>query len=144
MRYSTILLLISTVMLTAMQTDSAMACSCAKATAEDILQGASAVFTGTAQQSAPAGPGYSVTTFTVTESFKGAAAGATVRVIHRSDSSAACGVKFSPGQTYTLAAGQIETDPGLATSLCSTWMFAPRVGIGADLIQRMRALRRPQ
>jgi hypothetical protein len=139
MRYAIILLLISTVMLP----DTAMACSCARnPTADSILQEASAVFTGTAQQSAPAGPGYSVTTFTVTESFKGAPAGATVRIIHRSGSSAACGVKFSPGQTYTLAAGQIETDPGLATSLCSTWMFAPQVGIGADLIQRMRALRR--
>jgi hypothetical protein len=134
---ASILLLVSTAVLT----DAARACSCARnPTAERILEGAAAVFTGAVQQSSPVAPGRSVTTFTVTESFKGATAGATVRVLHSSGSSASCGVKFSPGETYTLATHRTDSDPGLTTSLCSTWMFLPQVRISAELIQRMRAL----
>lgn len=126
---------------TATLADPVLACSCARnPTAERILDGAAAVFTGVAQGSAPVAPGRSVTTFTVTESFKGAAAGVTVRVLHPSGSSASCGVKFSPGETYTLATQRNNTDPGLTTSLCSTWMFMPQVSISSGLIQRRRAL----
>ncbi len=99
------------------------------------------MFTGVAKESAIVAAGRSVTTFTVIEPFKGAAAGATLRVLHRSGSSASCGVKFLPGQTYTLAAHHSDADPGLTTSLCSTWMFAPQVGLGANLIGGMRAIR---
>jgi hypothetical protein len=123
--------------------DAATACSCAhNPTAQSILGGAAAVFTGVAQTSASAAGGHSITTFTVVEPFKGAASGATMRVLHPSGSSASCGVKFTPGQTYTLAAHRVDSDPGLATSLCSTWMFSPNVGIGADLIRRMRDIRK--
>ncbi len=122
--------------------DPSMACSCARnPTAENILEDATAVFTGVARQSTPATQGQSITTFTVVESFKGATAGATVRVLHRSGSSASCGVRFTPGQTYTLAAYRGSADQGLTASLCSTWMFSPNVGIGADLIRRMREIR---
>ena len=135
--FAGILLLVATAALT----DTAMACSCARnPTAEGILEGAAAVFTGTVQQSVPVGRGGSVTTFTVTESFKGAPAGTTVRVAHPSGSSASCGVKFAPGETHTLSAHRIDRDPGLATTLCSTWMFMPQVGLGTDLIRRMREI----
>jgi hypothetical protein len=131
------LLLVSTTMLP----DTAMACSCARnPTAERILEWAATVFTGVVQQSVSVAPGRSVTTFTVTESFKGGRAGATVRVLHPSGSSASCGVKFLSGGIYTLATQRNNSEPGLTTSLCSTWMFLPQVGISAELIQRMRAL----
>src|SRR5450830_1281210 len=56
--------------------DPALACSCARnPTAAQILGGATAVFTGTAQQSVLVAPGRLVTTFTVTESFKGGVPG---------------------------------------------------------------------
>ena len=126
-----------------MWTDSARACSCVRnPTAQGILDGAAAVFTGVAQTSASAAGGRSITTFRVVEPFKGAAIGASLRVLHPSGSSATCGVKFTPGETYTLAAHHIDSDPGLTTSLCSTWMFGPNVGSGAALIERMRAIRK--
>ncbi len=119
----------------------AYACSCAPdPTAEGLLQDSAAVFTGVAQGSTQVAPGVSVTTFRVTESFKGVAAGTTVRVRHRSGSSASCGVKFAPDTSYTLAAGRGDGSV-LSTSLCSTWMFLPQVGTGAALIDRLRALR---
>lgn len=131
-----LLLVLATVLLA----DPALACSCARnPTAEKILEGATAVFTGTVRQSVPATPGHSLTTFTVTESFKGVRAGSTVRVVHRSGSSASCGVKFAPGETRTLAAYG-ESGQEFTTTLCSTWMFLPHVPISAGLIQRMRAL----
>ncbi len=124
--------------------NAAMACSCVRhPTAESILDGAEAVFTAVAQDSAPVAAGQSVTTFRVVESFKGTTAGASVRVLHPSGSSASCGVKFAPARTYTLAAHRSDADPGLATSLCSTWMFSPNVGTGPDLIRRMRAIGHP-
>jgi hypothetical protein len=135
---ATLLLVAATVL----PADAAWACSCARnPTAEGILQGATAVFTGVAGASLQVAPGRSITTFTLSEAFKGAAAGTTLRVSHPSGSSASCGVTFRPGETHTLAAYRTEEAPGLATSLCSTWMFLPSVGIGADLISRMRVLR---
>jgi hypothetical protein len=119
----------------------AMACSCARnPTAESILESATAVFTGVVRKTVPVATGRSMTTFTVVESFKGVAGGATARVRHPSGSSASCGVKFLPGETYTLAAHGAES--GLVASLCSTWMFSPQSGRRTDLIQRMRAIRR--
>jgi hypothetical protein len=136
------LAIISFFVSTAMFAGTATACSCARnPTAERILERAAAVFTGTAQQTIRVTHGQSVTTFRVTESFKGAPVGATVRVLHPSLSPASCGVKFSPGETYTLAAHRIDSDPGLATSKCSTWMFMPQVPISTDLIRRMRDMR---
>jgi hypothetical protein len=135
--FACLLLVLATILLA----DPALACSCARnPTAEKILEGATAVFTGTVRQSVPATPGHSMTTFTVTESFKGVRAGSTVRVVHRSGSSASCGVKFAPGETRTLAAHGSESERELATTLCSTWMFLPHVPISAGLIQQMRAL----
>jgi hypothetical protein len=126
---------------TAALTDPARACSCARnPTAEQVLEDATAVFTGTVRQSVSASPGRSVTTFIVTESFKGTRVGATVRVVHPSGSSASCGVKFAPGETHTLSVHGTESGPELATTLCSTWMFMPHVSISTGLIQQMRAL----
>ena len=131
--------------LTTTLADTARACSCARnPTAERILQGATTVFTGVARQSVRGAGGHSVTTFTVVESFKGAAAGATIRVLHPSGSSASCGVRFAPGETYTLAAHRAGSAPGLTATLCSTWMFSPSVGLGTGLIRRMREIRGEQ
>jgi hypothetical protein len=115
----------------------AEACSCARnPTAAGILGQAAAVFTGTVQQSTPLPGEHSATTFRVTESFKGPRAGNTVRVVHRSGSSASCGVKFSAGTRYTIAAQRDGDD--YTTSLCSTWMFGNEAGDA--LIREMRAL----
>ena len=120
----------------------ALACSCARnPTAEGLLQESAAVFSGIAQESRSVAPGVSVTTFRVTEGFKGADQGAIVRVRHRSGSSASCGVQFTRGTSYTLAAHAGGSDPALSASLCSTWMFMPQVGLGDELIVRMRSLR---
>ena len=135
--FSRILLVASAIMFP----NAAMACSCARnPTAESILESATAVFTGVVQESARVGRGGPMTNFPVVDSFTGVAGGATARVRHPSGSSASCGVKFLPGETYTLAAHDAES--GLAASLCSTWMFSPQVGKRMDLIQRMRAIRR--
>ena len=82
-----------------------------------------------------------MTTFRVTEGFKGADEGAIVRVRHPSGSSASCGIRFVPGTSYTLAANAAGSKPALSTSLCSAWMFMPQVGLGDELIARMRSLR---
>ena len=120
--------------------DPALACSCARnPTAAQILEGSTVVFTGTAQQSVPVAPGRSVTTFTVTESFKGVRTGTSVRVLHPSGSSASCGITFAAGETHTRAADRSESDPGLTATLCSAWMFLPQVGLSAGLIKQMRA-----
>jgi hypothetical protein len=108
--------------------------------ADQILEDSAAVFTGAAQRSVPAGAGQSVTTFTVTEPFKGVTVGTAVGVLHPDGPSASCGVRFAPGDTYTLSASRVDADPGLAASLYSTWMFMPQVPISANLIRRMRAL----
>jgi hypothetical protein len=117
------------------------ACSCARnPTAEALLQDYAVVFTGVVRGTTTVSSGRSVTTFEVTESFKGTAQGQTVRVRHRSGSSASCGIKFTAGATYTLAA--FTGDGGvLSANLCSAWMFQPQVGLGDQLIERMRTLR---
>jgi hypothetical protein len=133
-------LLVLNALLMAASIGSAFACSCARnPTAEGLLQDSAAVFTAVAQGSRPVAPGVSITTFRVTEGFKGPAAGTTVRVGHRSGSSASCGVQFESGKAHTLAVGSGQS--GFSASLCSTWMFLPQVGLGADLIEKMRALR---
>ena len=138
----TIIRTLVSVLFIAASASSALACSCARnPTAEGLLQDAAAVFTGIAQESTAAGPGMSMTTFRVTEGFKGAEAGATVRVRHRSGPSASCGVRFARGTSYTLAAYSGGSEPGLSASLCSTWMFSTQVGLGNELIARMRSLR---
>ena len=122
--------------------DIALACSCARnPTAAGILNHSAAVFSGVALKSVSAKPGYSITTFKVTESFKGATAGASVPVYHRNVSTGSCGVKFSAGQSYTLAARQSDSLPGLSASFCSTWIFSPKRKFTAQLIAEMRALR---
>lgn len=70
-----------------------------------------------------------MTTFTVTESFKGARVGSTVRVLHPSGSSASCGVQFAAGASYTLATYGERSGRELTATLCSTWMFLPHVPI---------------
>lgn len=119
----------------------AQACSCAPSpTAAAIRQSAGAVFTGIALSSRRAAPGEAITTFKVTESFKGPAAGATVRVRHPDGSSASCGISFATGQSHTLAAAATPRGP-LSASLCSVWMFLPHVGLSEKLIGELRMLR---
>ncbi|MBS0533864.1 MAG: hypothetical protein JSR72_07385 [Proteobacteria bacterium] len=120
----------------------AQACSCApNPTAASIRQSASAVFTGVALRSRRVSPGEAVTTFRITESFKGPAAGATVRVQHPDGSSASCGIRFATGETHTLAASAATPQRPLSANLCSVWMFLPHVGLSEKLIGELRALR---
>ena len=125
----------------------AAACSCAgNPTAASLLASSAAVFTATVTETRKVDQNVSVTTFRITESFKGPAAGATVKVRHPSGSSAACGVKFTAGETYTLAADRAAAKRDgatLTTTQCSTWMFLPHVGLGEGLIKDMRALHAP-
>ena len=131
-----------TILALAVISSQAMACSCQRnPTAEGILDSASAVFTGVVEDSTPIAPGQSLTTFRITESFKGAPRGVTVRVTHPNGPSPACGVTFAPGETYTLAASETDIADVLATSFCSTWMFIPHVGLSKGLIERMREVR---
>ena len=119
----------------------AQACSCApNPTAASIRQSASAVFTGVVLTSRRAAPGEAVTTFRITESFKGPAAGAIVRVRHPDGSPAACGIRFVTGETHTLAAAATPQRT-LSANLCSAWMFLPQVGLRDRLIGDLRALR---
>jgi len=124
-------------------TGPAAACSCARnPTAAGILSSAEAVFTATAVASKTVGSNVSVTTFRIIEAFKGPAAGSTVAVRHPSGSSASCGVKFTTGKAYTLAAHRAGNDgAALTTTLCSTWMFLPHVGLSEGLIETLRELR---
>lgn len=115
----------------------AMACSCGHPSAEQIWDSAAAIFTGVAVDVAPEQPGYSWTTFRVTEGFKGGDAGATIRVRHRSGSSASCGVRFERGTSHTLYAG--SRDGVLSANSCTTWIF--RSESGPALIARLRELR---
>ena len=114
----------------------AATCSCAFLPAEQIMERA-AVFTGFAMATSPAKPGYSITTFRVTESFKGARTGSTIRILHRSGLSASCGVRFEGGKSHTLFAQSV--DGALSASLCTTWGF--RGESGPALIAKLRALR---
>lgn len=118
----------------------ASACSCARnPTADGLLASHQAVFTGTVRAVQTIAPGQSVTTFVVSEPFKGVQRGEVVNVYHRSVSSAACGVTFDYGKGYTLAA--TWHDGHLWTSQCSTWMFLPQVGLSRDLISDLRRRR---
>jgi hypothetical protein len=118
----------------------ASACSCARnPTADGIFASHAAIFTGTVRAVQTIAPGQSVTTFVVSEPFKGVRRGETVNVYHRSGSSASCGVSFDYGKGYTLAA--VREGPQLWTSQCSTWMFLPHVGLSGELITQLRALR---
>jgi hypothetical protein len=122
--------------------DQAEACSCRRnPTAKQILTSASAVFTGVVTGTRELSRGRSATTFRVTESFKGTSAGATVRILHPSGSSASCGVRFAPGSTHTLSAHGDRGARSLSATLCSTWMFQDGVGLGPRLIADMRRLR---
>lgn len=120
----------------------ALACSCERnPTAAGILAQHQMVFTGIARSSVAVGPQVSATTFEVTEGFKGIAAKATVVVRHPDGPSASCGVQFATGQSFTVAAQQAAS--GLSTTLCSTWMFLPHVGLRDGLLAEMRTLSAP-
>jgi len=117
-------------------TAAALACSCAPPTAESLLQSAPAIFTGVVTDSIPATQGESITTFAVAEGFKGVRAGQSVRVRHRSGSSASCGVRFALGESYTLSTYHEEIGTSLFANLCSTSIFRTRRG--EQIIQRLR------
>ena len=118
----------------------ALACSCPRnPTAEGLLATSAAVFTGTVRAVESIGPGLAVTTFVVTETFKGPQRGTVVNVHHASSAAPTCGVKFEYGRAYTLAASRERG--ALWTSRCSTWMFEPGAALGGELVGRMRSLR---
>ena len=104
------------------------------------MAGSEAIFTGVAERSIISGSNRSVTTFRVVEGFKGASPGDRLQVSHRTGPSAACGLDFADGQTVTLAAQRDASTAALITSVCSTWMFLPQVGMADRLIQELRAL----
>lgn len=126
--------------LQALSTTAALACSCAPATVEGLLQSAPAIFSGVATESVPATQGESITTFAVVEGFKGVRAGQSVRVRHRSGSSAGCGVRFALGETHTLSTYREEIGTSLFANLCSVMIFRTRSG--EQIIQRLRQLGR--
>lgn len=141
MTHIAVRLMVPAVMAISIASSQAMACSCPRdPTAEGLLDSASAVFTGTAEENVPIGSGGSVTTFRVTEQFKGPPRGTVVRVRHPDGPSPSCGVTFSPGEVYTLAAYPTDSADALTTSFCSTWMFLPHVGLSRKLIERMREI----
>jgi hypothetical protein len=138
-------ILVTAAVATILPIDVASACSCVRhPTAQGILNHSAAVFLGVAQISATAKPGYFITTFKVTESFKGTTTGATVTVLHRSQSSTSCGVKFARGESYTLAARRSENSRLLSTSLCSTWMFNTKFKFSTIIVSELRAARQHQ
>lgn len=119
-----------------------LACSCAPVrSAEHLMERSDAIFTGVAESARTAGPGRTVTTFRVVESFKGVAAGTRVEVSHRSGAPASCGVTFPIGGTSTLTANRDDVGAMLSASSCSTWMFHPNVGSRDRLIGELRALK---
>jgi hypothetical protein len=117
----------------------ALACSCAPPTAEGLMQSAPAIFTGAVTESVRATQGESITTFTVSEGFKGVRAGQSVRIRHRSGSSASCGVTFAVGRTYTLSTYREEVGTTLFANLCSTAFFITRDG--EQIIRRLRQVK---
>lgn len=119
-----------------------LACSCAPVrSAEHLMANSTAIFTGVAETARTPGPGRTVTTFRVVESFKGVAAGARVAVSHRSGPPASCGVTFPIGGTSTLTAYLDGSSGMLSASSCSTWMFHPNVSSRERLIGELRALK---
>lgn len=119
----------------------AQACSCAPGvSAERLMADAEVVFTGAAERSNASGPNEGVTTFRVIESFKGTSPGERLQVSHRTGAPASCGLDFADGQTFTLAARRDPATAALVTSVCSTWMFLPQVGMADRLVREMRAL----
>jgi hypothetical protein len=132
--------ILSAVLFGAASVGAAHACSCARnPNADDIFATHAAIFTGLVRAVETIAPGQSMTTFVVTEPFKGVRRGETVNVHHRSAPTAACGVTFEYGKGYTVAASREPS--GLSTSQCSTWMFLPHVGLSGELISRLRSLR---
>ncbi len=120
--------------------DFAAACSCPRQpTAQSIYEHSDAVFTGIARSTVAAERGSSITSFEVVEPFKGTSVKATVTVHHRSGLSASCGVKFTPGATYTLSVRRAPNATGLTTSFCQNWMFR-RGEMSEKLITGLRAM----
>jgi hypothetical protein len=139
-RYVHLKVIVFSAILSLMAIGDALACSCERnPTAAGILAQSTMVFTGIARSSVAIAAGAAATTFEVTEGFKGAEAKTFVVVRHPNGSSASCGVQFETGQSVTVAAHQGSA--GLSTTLCSTWMFLPHVGLRDKLLAEMRALR---
>jgi len=130
-------------------TVAAFACKCASRsdlTGDGILANSDAVFTGVAvktisvravgEERAPV----SVTTFRVTEAFKGTKIGQTIRIRHHSGASSSCGVKFTRGETRTLSPSKSETLFHIGR--CTAFIFEGEKGEG--LLAQLRALGRPR
>jgi hypothetical protein len=126
--------------LLAASASAALACSCARNPSPDsILSSSTAVFTGVVQAVETVAPGQLITTFVVSEPFKGAARGTILNVYHPDSSAHPCGVSFTYGQSYTVAASLQRG--ALWTSLCSNLSALPD-GQAGELVTRLRALRR--
>ena len=125
--------------------DSARACRCATSnpTAQQILDGAAAVFKGLAQTTIPTGDRYALTKFSVVESFEGPPAGTNVIVRHPSGPKPACGVNFKSGEIHMVVSHAVDESPGLATSFCSIWMFNRSDKKHENLIQEIRDIVTP-
>ncbi len=125
--------------------DTVSACQCRPTrglTAVQVLADADVLFTGTAIKSVAGKTGerssYAVTTFRVTEAFKGAKAGQLIKVGHNSGSTASCGVQFEIGEPHTL--GPTRWKGKLGIGLCTALIF--RSSRSDDLIGELRALKR--
>lgn len=125
--------------------DTASACKCwptRDLTAVQVLADADVLFTGTAIKSVAGKTGerssYAVTTFRVTEAFKGAKAGQHIEVGHNNGPSSSCGVQFEIGELHTL--GPTRWKGKLGIGLCTALIF--RSSRSDDLIGELRALKR--
>lgn len=126
-------------------TGTASACQCRPTrdlTAAQVLADADVLFTGTAIKSVAGKTGehssYAVTTFRVTEAFKGAKAGQLIKVGHNSGPTASCGVQFEIGEPHTLGPTRWKGELGIG--LCTALIF--RSSRSNDLIGELRALKR--
>jgi hypothetical protein len=119
----------------------AYACSCMAASPEEALRRPGVVFTGTATavESLPASEaGDAVeTSFTVTQSWKGNVPEKVA--VQTLTSSAACGLTFDVGKTYTVAAEPTPDGQAYRTNLCTMLPFEAGGGLERDPAFALRA-----
>ena len=116
-------------------TGGALACSCKQQSSDGLLTSSAAIFTAVAQASQPATQGEAVTTFRVTAGYKGVTTGQTIMVRHNNGSSASCGVRFTPGETYTMTTYREEIGTTLFANLCS--VAAMKSSSGQELLRAL-------
>lgn len=112
--------------------DAALACSCRRPNAKQIVEGSAAIFTGVAQRTTRA-QGENATTFRITGAHRGVKRGQTITVYHRGGGRAACGVIFQPGRSYVLNVHRNEDNNRLTASSCS--LFIMQTDAGKEALQ---------